>query len=165
MARFKIIITLVIIVVILLLLFQSAITGLIISQENNDDQNMFFIYKKFRYTSNVTIVHAVSEIAIGVSTDKDNLNFGIVPTGGSYSTRFIDITNEEDLPVKVVLESFGDILPLVEIKNPIYILQPGDSVKVEVILKTTNETETGNYYGGIEILTVMPKNSFIAPFL
>ena len=155
--RFLKIIIIIIVFIIAFCSYQIVTTGFIISDELDESQNLFFIYKKFRYPSNVTISYPATEIALGISIDTDNLNFGIIPSGGSYGTRIINIKNDEDVPIKIKLKPFGDISPMIDFEVPEFILQKGEEKKIEIYLRTTEATRMGNYTGGVEILSIRPK--------
>jgi hypothetical protein len=163
----RIILAFVIIVILAFLLFTSQIipTGLVLDKSVESGQNLLFSYQIFHYQSNVTIINLTEGFTIGVVTDPDNLNFGKIPAGGSYGTRFINITNTEDEEVFVRLDAYGNISHLVQFKKNNFFLNTGETAELEIILNTTQTTKTGDYNGVIELAIAKPRNPLASPFL
>ena len=163
----RIILTFVTIVILAFLLFvlQMIPTGLMFDKSVDSGQNLLLSYQTFYYQSNVTIVNLTEGFIIGVVTDPDNLNFGKIPAGGSYGTRFINMTNSEDEKVFVKLGAYGNISHLVQFEKNNFFLNTGEAVELEIILNTTRATKTGDYTGVIELIIIKPRNPLATPFL
>jgi hypothetical protein len=128
--------------------------------------DLFFDYEITRYPSNVEITSTEGQnITIGIVTDLWNLNFGIIPNGGSYGTRHVSVSNMDDKAVKVSLNAFGSIEPLISFGGNDVMLKPGDSASFNIYLNTTNSTIPGNYTGEIDINVEKPKFNFLYSFL
>ena len=124
---------------------------------------IFFDYETTRFPSNVEIVLPQEEgMKIGFVIDPWNLNFGIIPTGGNYGTRHIILVNSEDRNVRVDINVYGTIKPLVSVSQNNFILQSGKSVTVDIYLNTTNSTKPGNYTGEIDVVIKKPRYSLLS---
>jgi hypothetical protein len=113
--------------------------------------DLLFIYETTKYPSKVQIIESgKTNLTLGLVTDPWNLDFGIIPKGG-YSTRHVDLNNNEKNKVRVYFEVYGDIKPLVSFSKNNFILNPNEAVRIDIFLKT-NETKIGNYYGEIDVI-------------
>jgi hypothetical protein len=127
---------------------------------------LLFDYEITKYPSNVEIILPQEQkLTIGFVVDPWNLNFGIIPTGGSYGTRHVIITNYEENKAKIELKAYGTIRPLVSFSKNNFVLGSKESATVDVFLNTTNSTQPGNYTGEIDIVTKKPKHPFLEWFL
>ena len=92
---------------------------------------------------------------IGFAAQTDELNFGRVPLGGR-STKFIDVSNTFDSPVKLKAHLSGNITPLIDLSEQEVLLGPKESTQMRV---TFNSNAIGNYSGNINIISHIPKYS------
>ncbi|MGC8812219.1 MAG: hypothetical protein ACP5O8_01370 [Candidatus Aenigmatarchaeota archaeon] len=124
--------------------------------------SLLFTYEVTSYPSKVEIILPEEEkIRIGLVADFWNLNFGIIPTGGSYGRRQVSISNFENTQVRVYFKVYGSIRPLVGFSKNDFVLLPGQAETVTVFLNTTKETIPGNYSGQIDVIVKKPNFSFI----
>ena len=123
-------------------------------------ENLLFVYEMTRYPSDVEVTNPEEDILLGVTVDPWNLGFGIIPKG-SYERRFLNLVNLEENNVKVGINPYGDIAPMISFNKNNFILRANESITVDVILRTTNTTVTGNYTGEIDIIIVKPKYDFL----
>ena len=121
-------------------------------------ENALFKYEINRYPANAEVSNvSAKNLSIGFSIDPWNLNFGIVPTDGSYGRRFITLKNSESEDVFIQLRSSGDIVPFVEFNRNDFVLKNGDSAPVEIVFRTKKDTPVGNYGGEIDVIVRQPK--------
>jgi hypothetical protein len=131
------------------------------SFENCTD--MFFNDEITKYPSFVDVAKFLpsnQSLALGLVLDPWNLNFGTVPAGDNYVTRFIDLSNLKDKPVKITMASYGNLSGRVQFGKNDFILGPGEKTTVEVRAYATNAT-VGNYTGQIDIFVKKPKVRFL----
>lgn len=121
-------------------------------------ENALFKYEINRYPANAEVSNVSREnLSIGFSIDPWNLNFGIVPTDGSYGRRFITLKNSEADDVIIQLRSNGDIVPFVEFNRNDFVLKKGDSAPIEIVFRTKKDTPVGKYDGEIDVIIRQPK--------
>lgn len=129
-------------------------------------ENIFFRGETTAYPASAEISDPSLEIpAIGFASDTLAINFGIVPGGGNYATKFIDISNREDTRVTFIFRAEGNISGMVEFGRNNFALNPGDSAKVPVKFLTAKSAGTGNYSGRIFVSQVIAKNPISSAFL
>ncbi len=122
-------------------------------------ENLFFKSQSQAYDAFVEISDPKSEVpSIGFAADVDVLNFGIVPSGGNYARKAIQISNSARHRARVLFEAQGNIKNMLEFETG-YLLEPGASEDVEIILRTQNSTLIGNYSGKVRVIKVVPKNA------
>jgi hypothetical protein len=127
--------------------------------------DLFYDYETTRYPSNVEIISTNDlNITIGIVTDQWNLNFGIIPNGGSHATRHLNVSNMEGKPVKASFATYGAIKSLISFSSNGVMLNPGDSVSFDIFLNTTGKTAPGNYSGEIDMVIQKPKYNFVYSF-
>src|SRR3990170_414475 len=125
--------------------------------------DLLFDYEITKYPSNVEIIpyqYGQANMTIGFVTDPWNLNFGIIPNGGNFGTRHLLISNFESKKVRISLDAYGTIKPLVSFSKNNFALQPKESVSIDVFLNTTESTKPGNYAGEIDITVMKPRYEF-----
>jgi len=125
--------------------------------------NLFFYYEITRYPSGVEVVSSTpidENVTLGFVVDPWNLNFGIVPTNGSYVKRHIELTNLREIPTRINLKVYGNITPLVSFSENNFVLHENEKVTIDVYL-FTNNTEIGNYLGEVDVIAKKPRYDFI----
>jgi hypothetical protein len=130
-----------------------------------EKQNPFFKYEIIKYHSriNITEFNSSPEFRdIGMNVDRNNLYLGKIPKG-SKSRKTINLTNRQDKAYELRFYIFGNISELVNIKRKLT-LQPGENLEHQFIAETDLSTETGMYYGEVDVVTLIPKN-FIGKIL
>jgi hypothetical protein len=126
------------------------------------NSNLLFTYEVTSYPSSVEIIKQEEEkIKIGLVADYWNLNFGIIPTGGSYGRRQVVISNFENYQVRVYFKVYGNIKPLISFSKDNFVLLPRQTETITVFLNTTKDTPIGNYSGQIDVIVKKPNFSFI----
>jgi hypothetical protein len=129
------------------------------------DEGLFYTYEITRYQSDVEITDLLTEnISIGVTVDPINLNFGKIPIGGSYGTRFLDLVNLQEQRAKVMIKAFGNTSSMVTFSHNNFVLDGLKNLTVEITLTTTNTTKIGNYTGEIDVIIIRPKYDFLYYF-
>ena len=117
-------------------------------------RNLFFDEYAIRYPSNVSVVlSARGKLPLGISTDTDKLNFGILPLNFSERKK-INIRNPTKHVVEVRAYSFGNITKFLEYPRRV-IVAPGKTSGMTIRL---NATELGNYSGEFDVVVRYPKN-------
>ena len=123
--------------------------------------NLLFNYKVIRYPTSAEIVpFSEKNINIGFVGDPWDLKFGTVPGNGSYITRYVSIKNSNESYNKIELKPYGNISTLVNFSNNNFVLNPNESVAVEVKFNT-DSAAYGNYTGEIDIVIKVPKYGFL----
>lgn len=120
--------------------------------------DLFFSYEITKYPSSVEIVSPQfkeKKLTIGLVTDPWNLNFGIIPIG-SYGTRHLNISNSEKNKVIVNFNVYGNIKHLISFSKNNFVLNPNESIYIDVFLNTTSSTKVGNYTGEIDVIIKKP---------
>lgn len=129
-------------------------------------ENIFFKGETTTYLASAEISDPSLEIpALGFSPDTSEINFGIVPGGGNYATKFIDISNRGDTSVTFIFRSDGNISGMVEFGRNNFAMTPGDSANVPIKFLTGNGAATGKYIGRIFVSQVIAKNPISSTFL
>lgn len=122
--------------------------------------NVLFEYEIVRYPTDVEISPMGKNVTIGMVTDVWNLRFGIVPVGGS-GKRIVSVRNLGDKIVKVRIEIYGNITPLITFNKNNFFLKPGKDEMIEFYVKPSHTTLVGFYNGEIDIISEKPKLDFI----
>lgn len=119
-------------------------------------ENSIMRYEIIKYPSNVTVfsVGKEDDIVVGLTKDPDNLNFGIIPEGGS-GKRFVRLYNNKEIASKVKIVTFGNISDLITIGTNNAIIGRNDSIGIDLILDAS--AGTGNYTGEIDLIIIEPK--------
>ncbi|MEM5773289.1 MAG: hypothetical protein QXL86_03680 [Candidatus Aenigmatarchaeota archaeon] len=128
--------------------------------------DLFFNYEIIRYPSSVEVspVRPDQErLKLGVVVDPWNLNFGIVPIGNNFVTRFIEISNPKEKSAKIVFKVYGNISPFVNFTRNDFIIRPNESVTIEAKFYA-EKAKIGNYTGEIDIVIQRPKYEFLYNF-
>jgi hypothetical protein len=113
---------------------------------------LLFDYEIVRYPSNAEIKQIDSEgIVLGFVTDPWNINFGVNPGNGSYSTRTIKVANKEDKDIKMMLRPYGNISDKIVFDKNDFVLKPNESASINIIFQSRNY-EPGNYSGEIDLI-------------
>ena len=122
-------------------------------------ENIFFKSQSEAYDAFVEISDPKSEVpSIGFAADVEMLNFGIVPSGGNYARKVIHISNSARLRARVLFEAEGNIKNMIEFDETRYLIEPGASEEIQIILRTQNSTLVGNYSGRIIVTKIASKN-------
>ena len=95
-------------------------------------------------------------LKVGVSADKNELNFGVVIQNMSV-TKFLNINNK-DVTVKECVVSYGSIGPLIKVPEKEFVLSTGESKMVSLEF---SGSELGNYTGEVDVITKKPKYGFL----
>jgi hypothetical protein len=120
---------------------------------------MFFTKAVDRIPARAAIVAPKVEndtITVGVSADRNELNFGVVIQNMSV-TKFLNIENK-DVAVKECVVSYGDIGPLINVPENSFVLSTGESKAVTLHF---SGSELGNYTGEVDVITKKPKFGFM----
>lgn len=125
--------------------------------------DLFYDYEIRKYPSSVEIrlpEPQKENVTLGFVIDPWNLNFGIIPTNGSYVKRNIELANVKGGATRISFNVFGNIIPLVSFSDNDFILNRGERVTIDVYLFTKN-VAPGNYSGEIDVVARKPKYDFI----
>lgn len=129
-------------------------------------ENTFFRGETIAYPASAEISDPSLEIpALGFSPGTSEINFGIVPGGGNYATKYIDIANRGNAGVFMLFWAEGNISGMVDFGSNRILLKPGDSVNMPVKLQTPKSGGIGNYSGTIFVSRVMAKGPVLSAFL
>lgn len=129
-------------------------------------ESMFFSSQCDTYGAFVEISDPASDVpSIGFAADVDVLNFGIIPSGGNYARKSLEISNSAGHRARVLFRAKGDIKDMLEFNETGYLLEPGASENTQIILRTKNSTMAGNYSGKVSVIKIIPKNAFSNIFI
>lgn len=128
--------------------------------------DFFFTYEIVRYPSSAEVLSIQpyqEKLTLGVVVDPWNLNFGKIPFGNNFATRFIELDNLKEKDAKIFFKVYGNISPFVNFTKNNFILKPNESVTIEVKF-FAEKAEIGNYTGEIDVTIKRPKYDFIYIF-
>jgi len=128
--------------------------------------DLFFNYEITKYPSRVEVVKAEpvkEKITIGLSVDPWNLDFGIIPEGKNFGTRFINLANFKQKDAKISFKVYGNISPFVKFGKNDLILRANENLTVEVSFHAEG-AKIGNYSGEIDVVVQRPKYDFLYMF-
>lgn len=128
--------------------------------------DFFFTYEVIKYPTNITIYSPNSEenLKIGITTDTDNLNFGIIPGNGSYVKRYLNLTNKKEKDAKIIFNVYGNISSLVKFEKNNFILHANETSLIGIYLHTKS-AKYGYYSGEIDVIVQRPKFEFLYNFI
>jgi len=84
---------------------------------------------------------------IGFDVDTEKLTFGMVKPAGSSSTRYIDLSNKKDYPLRVYINFYGSLAECVSVSENYFILNPGEEKKLSFSAIAPRNAAYGNYTG------------------
>ena len=124
-------------------------------------QSLFFNVEINRYPTKVQVMNYTKEkITVGVNIDPWNLNFGIVPIGKNYASRFVNLYNNNNKTVKVIFKVYGNISNFVTFSKNYFYLKPNESETVQINFNAENAT-IGIYDGEIDVIVMKPRFNFV----
>lgn len=129
----------------------------------NNCTDLLFNDEITRYPSSATVMVYSPEddrVTLGFVVDPFNLNFGVVPYGDNYITRFVMLKNLKDDAVKVSFRSFGNISRFVNYSMNDFILDNGESATVDIRF-LAKDAVVGNYTGQIDVIVKKPTHEFM----
>lgn len=140
----------------------SELTNTIVNEKQEDK---LFIYEITRIpalaqTRNPELNEEEMKLTVGISGDIDVLNFGLIPTGGSYVGKYLNLTNRNENPVKISLSATGNISPYIEFDKNNFILKNQDTT-IYIIFRTTGDMPIGNYTGEVDVIVKRARFSTI----
>ena len=160
--------TMVMVVIIFLLLFVISLAGVfwmerkvevkgIVSSESRfieSSMGILFLNDITRYPArgNVTSL-SKSRISVGIASQTYELNFGRIPENLTVR-KFIDIANNEEVPVKICILKRGSIGPMLRIREDEFVLEEKGEREVELLF---NGSEVGSYQGEIDVVVRKPR--------
>jgi hypothetical protein len=100
-------------------------------------------------------VQIVAQGRIGFDLNTEVVQFGKMRPGGE-NTRYFNVTNDKDVPVKVVLKASGEMAPWVVFTPPTRILQPHVSETITAACVPPRNTRDGNYTGTLQVFFMKP---------
>ena len=83
----------------------------------------------------------------GFDVDTEKISFGMITPTGSSCTRFIDLSNKKDYPLKVYINFYGYLAEWVTVSDNYFILKPGDEKKLSFSATAPKAAAYGNYTG------------------
>ena len=131
----------------------------VVNRTTEKKSDLLFNYEITKYPSNVEIVDLKSKNdsnTVGISADIWNLNFGIIPLGGSWGQRSFILRNKGKVESRVDLTTFGNISDMVSFEENNFLLTD-ENKTVNVFLNTTSDTIPGNYTGEIDVIIKIKK--------
>ncbi|MGC9310539.1 MAG: hypothetical protein ACP5E4_02325 [Candidatus Aenigmatarchaeota archaeon] len=100
-----------------------------------------------------------SKILIGISNDRDEINFGAVAENMTVK-KFLDLQNNEETDAVIRLETSGSISPYVLFPQREFLLKSGEKREVEMRF---DGAKIGYYEGTLAVDIITPKNRLLAP--
>ncbi len=136
-----------------------------VEEESLEHSEGFFIMNDIiRYPTkvNVTSLNLSDRlITVGVAAQTYELNFGNVPQNITVR-KFINLRNNEDIPVRICILKRGDVSPFIHISQDNLILQSNETGEIEIKF---NSTEVRTYSGEIDITVRKPKYPLLKYFM
>ncbi|HHI04194.1 MAG TPA: hypothetical protein ENL45_01465 [Candidatus Woesearchaeota archaeon] len=71
----------------------------------------------------------------------------MVKPAGSSSTRYIDLSNKKDYPLRVYINFYGSLAECVSVSENYFILNPGEEKKLSFSAIAPRNAAYGNYTG------------------
>jgi len=126
--------------------------------------DLFYNFEVTRYPSSAEITEfKPSETTVGIDADTSKLNFGIIPQGGSFSRRTINLTSLGK-DARISVRAYGEIQPYVSFSQNDFIIRKDKKAVVEAVFDTKKNNkfaEIANYTGEIDITVQTPKFDFL----
>ena len=154
------------ILLLLLLEYKPQPTEFVTNKTFTTYSDLFFNYEISKYPSRVEIAKAElakEKITIGLTVDPWNLDFGMIPEGKNFGTRFINLANLKEKDAKISFKVYGNISPFVKFNKNDFILHPNENLTVEVSFHAEG-AKIGNYSGEIDVIVQRPKYDFLYAF-
>ncbi|HEX54506.1 MAG: hypothetical protein DRO90_03165 [Candidatus Altiarchaeales archaeon] len=119
------------------------------------DTPLFKVYiVRYPTTGNITELNLENRtLRVGISTDRDELNFGVIPQNLSVR-KFLNLKNKRDSRARVCIRAYGTISDFIKIKDSDFVMERGESREIELVF--TGDS-VGNYSGEIDVITKKPK--------
>ncbi len=107
------------------------------------------------YIEGVKVVDMHLEISdkAGFNVDTDAFYFGRTTPGTQSSTRFFNVSNDKDYPVKFVMETQGDLGKWTQLSESVFILEPGEGKEVRISVLPPKDAPFGEYEGKLRVVT------------
>ena len=128
--------------------------------ENKNTTQEDYFEKKYAdiYVSNIPMmvqtVPRDGNISLGIDTGREKLNFGIVNVETPVRKK-LDFSNDQQVPVKVIMTTSGNMSEYMAIKKPKFVMGPG--TKEEKIINFTGCPESRNLSGTVLVKMIIPK--------
>ncbi|PLW80719.1 hypothetical protein C0585_01075 [Candidatus Woesearchaeota archaeon] len=122
-----------------LLIFLILISGTIILSSIVYNNYLVVDVQKIHATFSI-----MPEKIIGLDKNTDYFNFGEGPIG-SIAKRSFNLTNNYDFPIKVVINSKGNLTDLIILQNNNIILQPGEIRTIFIEAHAYENSSYGRY--------------------
>ncbi|MFH1683214.1 MAG: hypothetical protein ABIA37_05460 [Candidatus Woesearchaeota archaeon] len=105
---------------------------------------------------NVMMVEMSLEIGdkLGFDLEKDILNFGRTAPGVSSVTRFMEISNIEDYPIRIKIKTSGELSEWVTASEYNFVLSAGEIKKVDFVAAPPQDAPQGEYSGKVRVLAM-----------
>lgn len=158
---FKSFLIVVLILLILALIRLTFNTGLITGFFIERVEKLFYVFElEKNYDTKVSIIEQqnISELFLGMTAD--NLEFGVMPQG-SVSSRFLNMTNDDEMDYKILFIVTGNITPMVKFNKNDFVLHKDENTTITVFLDSSFASNPGNYTGEISIVSKKPRFSFL----
>lgn len=133
--------------------------------------DMFFVYEIIRYPAYGKIIESKvvnDTLSVGLASSTVSLDFGEVPTNGSYSKRLVMLNNTNNNTVVASLQAYGNITPLISFDRNDIVLQKNQTEEISVYFLTKVNDENmplGVYKGEVDIIIKRPQHDFLYAFL
>lgn len=89
----------------------------------------------------------------GFNVDTDALYFGRTTPGTQSSTRFFNVSNDKEYPVKFVMETQGDLGKWTQLSESVFVLEPGEGKEVRISVLPPKDAPFGEYEGKLRVVT------------
>jgi hypothetical protein len=113
--------------------------------------NLFFDYSYFIYPAHINVSSDKNNVSIGFDVSLEKIDFGAVVTEGTISRKYINVTNNEKVPVTIEARKYGNISDMVSFIGNDFTLGAGETSQIEIDAKP-GAIQSGDYYGQIEII-------------
>jgi hypothetical protein len=122
-------------------------------QKEGTYENLFYRFSVWKYPVKMYVVpEGNTSIYLGVSVEKTELNFGIVPLN-SRVVKFINVSNSNEREIWVRVVCKGNVTRFLKFERE-FKLKPGD---VKTLQIEANAIKLGNFTGEINVISIIPK--------
>jgi len=119
-----------------------------------DNNNFIYKEKIIRYPAKGAVIPYVlnETLKVGLSVDKDKLDFGLIPQGLSVN-KVVEFKNNDYGPAKVLVATYGNIKPFVNTEKS-FVIAAGDNRSLNIVM---NASVIGQYSGEIDVVMRVPR--------
>lgn len=121
--------------------------------------SLLFSYSTIRYPARVELVASTENPKLGMNIDYWQLDFGIMPVGGSGGRKELVLQNAGQ-QTKVRMHSYGNISDMISFPENNFILDSLENRTVDVVF-SSGENGVGAYNGEVVLTLIKPRYDLV----